>query len=637
MNPIAFDSETYLIQPGQQFPPMVCATFSADGRSGDIFRACDAKDNIRACYAHGVVGANTAFDSGVSASMWPDILPELFDAYDNDRVECVQTRQKLIDIALGCYRGFKAVGGKLTKLGYSLDDLTRRHTQMVLDKEGPWRLRYGTLDAVPLDWWPAEAKAYAVNDAIATAQVRAAQEPYAHLLADQYRQARYDFALKLTSGWGLRTDPEGVPFFAQAIDAHWAHLGSILQEWDLVRPNGVRDTKAAAAEMVAHCQREGLPVQRTDPTAKFPDGQVSLSTDTCLESGSDRLKVYGEYSRIMAVRSKDLEFLQRGTHEPLHCRYEVLVESGRTSSSKPNIQNLRRIPGIREAFIPAAGCVFAVADYGGLELATMAQACIELVGFSKLADLLNEGIDPHLYFACKMLGIEYADGKARLKPANGADPDKEIVNARQTGKVFLFGSPGGLGAATMVDYARALYKIRLTEPQCRQLKDLWLHLFPEFREYFKVVGAMVEQGRGVGQLYTGRWRGNVTYTSGCNTFFQGLGADVAKLAGWALTKACYLGPGPLQGCRPCAFIHDEWILECPEWQAAEAVEEMRTVMIREAGKLLTGVRIDVEHLLTRRLSKKAKQLRGPDGRMIPWDKPYRECLLDPKTGQTVLG
>ncbi len=635
---IGFDSETFLIQPGQQFPPMVCATFAGDPALPSIMHARDTTtpDAIRYAYDRGLVGANTAFDSGVSMAAWPELTPAIFDAYENDRVECVQTRQKLIDIGLGCYRGFKAIGGQLRKLGYSLDDLTQRHLGIQLDKDGPWRLRYGTLDQVPLDWWPQAAKDYAIGDARATLAVREAQQPYAHLLADQFRQTRYDFALKLTAGWGLRTDPDGVAFFADAIDRHHAHLGGILREWGLVKADGVRDTKAAAAEMVRHCEAEGLPVLRTDPSPKFPNGQVSLSTDTCLESGSDRLKVYGEYSRIMAVKSKDLEFLIRGTREPLHCRYEVLVESGRTSSSKPNIQNLRRIPGIREAFIPAAGSVFAVADYGGLELATMAQACIELVGYSRLADLLNEGIDPHLYFACKMLRVTYEDGRARLKPANGADPDKEIVNARQTGKVFLFGSPGGLGAATMVDYARALYGIVLTEDQCKQLKDLWLHLFPEFRDYFKVVNSMVIQGRGVGQLYTGRWRGSVTYTSACNTFFQGLGADVAKRAGWAIVRQCWgIDRGPLNGCRPVAFIHDEWVLECPEGYAAEACEELRRVMIREAGVLLTGVRIDVEHLLTRRLSKKAKPVRDASGRLVPWDRPYRECLLG-KDGALVL-
>lgn len=57
--------------------------------------------------------------------------------------------------------------------------------------------------------------------------------------------------------------------------------------------------------------------------------------------------------------------------------------------------------------------------------------------------------------------------------------------------------------------------------------------------------------------------GGATYCATCNTFFQGLAADMAKDAAFNLAAGTYLGAGDLAGSRVVAFIHDEFLVEVP--------------------------------------------------------------------------
>ena len=43
------------------------------------------------------------------------------------------------------------------------------------------------------------------------------------------------------------------------------------------------------------------------------------------------------------------------------------------------------------------GHVLIACDYAQLELATLAQTCIHMFGQSRMAEVINQGIDPHKY------------------------------------------------------------------------------------------------------------------------------------------------------------------------------------------------------------------------------------------------
>ena len=264
----------------------------------------------------------------------------------------------LLDIAAGEFRGYlrkfdkavcevhedcdpEACGEATVKksarwmpYNYDLDAVAYRATGKHLDKD-TWRLRYGEFLHTPLHEWPEGARTYPLEDARATLDVFLKQEEHAQYIPDQFRQARAAWALHLTSVWGLRTHAPGVDKLEQETLAALAAIEGDLKTAGLVRENGSRNVKVARALMVQVCQQLGRPVRLT---AK---GQVSLDSDACEASEYDLLEDYAELAALKAVLAKDIPVLRAGTAYPVHTSFGMAA-SGRTTSSKPNVQNFRR-------------------------------------------------------------------------------------------------------------------------------------------------------------------------------------------------------------------------------------------------------------------------------------------------------
>ena len=113
--------------------------------------------------------------------------------------------------------------------------------------------------------------------------------------------------------------------------------------------------------------------------------------------------------------------------------------------------------------------------------------------------------------------------------------------------------------------------------------------------------------------------GGATYCATCNTFFQGLAADMAKDAAFNLAAGTYLGAGDLAGSRVVGFIHDEFLVEVPERTAHEAARAVQLVM-EEAGRAwCPDVPVRAEPALMRAWSKGAEPAYDSEGRLIPWE------------------
>ena len=671
---IAFDTETHLIEPGLLAPPLVCLQWLPSGpyQSAMLIHR-DAPGTVPLIKGwldsdKILVGHNVAYDMAVIAAQWPELLPVIFAKYARNQVTDTLTREQLLMLSRGQFRSFSRPlpdgGVEMIGVKYSLADCITRHFGRQLKKEG-WRLFYRVFDQEPnIDAWlpaakdfqanareghwpqwaldltspedragllaasPEEAVTYALEDARTTLALYEHQELVAldipGVFADQFRRARASFALHLSSAWGLHTDADAVEELAEKLEVRFAELTADLQHEGIIRDDGSADTKAAMAAMVEACREEGLPVAMTRGGTKprangqVSPPQVSLGAEACERFDEDT--VIGMYSTFQTLRKtlrNDIKMLRAGVEVPIQPRYDM-ADTGRTRCSKPNIQAINRGEGIRDCFRPRPGYVFIQGDFEGLELHTLAQWCLTVLGKSELAKRLNAGIDVHLDMAATMLGITYGEALAMKKAGSPA-----IKEYRQQAKAVNFGYPGGLGAKKLVRYAKSNYGTVMSLQDAEAAKHAWLSKLPEMVDFFRLAAQATAQDTLATEthIFSGRIRGGCRYSALCNGRFQGLGADAALEAMWRVTEACYvLAASPLYGCRPVAFVHDEIIAECPD--AADRVDaaarELGRLMCEGANVYLKDVPVRVLPQAMTKWSKKAEPTFDSQGRIIPW-------------------
>jgi DNA polymerase I len=588
-HPIVVDTETHLIGPFQQAPRIVSTAISSDPGRVEVCRGSDALASVIREPRHRsriVVGHNIAYDMACLVAHRPELFPEVFEAYESDRITDTMIRQQLCDLGFG-------IG---LSRSYDLASVRYRIDKVEVPKgEETWRTRYAELDGIDPSQWPVEAYRYAADDVVHPRVIYDAQEARpesGQWLRDQYRQARAAFALRLVACWGLVPHPERVRDWKSNVQAEYNRLEVELRDAGLLSRSGSRDTKAARKLLEDQSILEGFALDVT------PAGDASLAADQLRKSHDPRLLAYARIGEVKALLSKDLRILER----PIcHTRFG-LAASGRVTSTDPNIQNFGRGGGVRECFEAPPGKTFVIADYSTLELRTLAQVQIALFGSSRLAEAISAGVDVHLDLASsELLGVPYAEGLARY---NAGDP--EVKRYRQIAKGANFGFPGGLGAGAMVGYIRASTggKIVLSIDETRDLRAKWLRRW-DMDTYFRWVRSHTDHGAPLEQLYSGRVRGGCGFTDGANTMFQGLAADLAKDALFHVVQACYVRgvDDRLYGCRVVNFVHDEIDLLADEDRAEDAGKALREMMIEAGRRWCPDVPIDASVGTSKSLAK----------------------------------
>jgi hypothetical protein len=624
MSAVAFDTETELIAPGNQAPHLICLTWTTPSGQAQIAHWRQAHALVReliesATNESPLVAHNAAFDMCVLGRQFPDLMPSIFAAYSRDAIADTLIQERLLDIA----HGREPAPGQ--KRSYSLAALAQRYLGAELDKD-TWRLRYGELKDVPLHEWPQGAKDYALTDAKCTLDVYERQLKLVGQGSSYFinapAQCRADFALRLASNRGVITCPTTVTRFRKSVEEEYEQVRATLLFGGLLKTQKKRDSTAYVRNTKIAQQR--LTQILGDNVERTPTGLVQVDEDSCVASKDPLLIAYNRFTKLQTLVTKDCAILERGTREPIHTHFNVLVNTGRTSSSGPNMQNPRREPGVRESFVPRPGFVFASADYEAAELHTLAQVCIKLFGFSILGKQLNQGIDPHLAFAAHLMRIPYDTALERKKAG-----DKKIAENRQMAKAANFGFPGGMGPKTFRAYAKG-YGFVLSFEQASELRKMWLSSFPEMAEYFKYVATLCGKSglADITHLFTKRRRGNVHYTAACNSFFQGLAADGAKQALFEVQRHCkVLTDSPLFGSHVVNFLHDEIMLEVPEAKAHDAALKLAEIMEQEFNHFVPDVPVRASPQLMRCWSKDAKPIFDSQFRLIPWEKP-KEAMRD---------
>jgi DNA polymerase-1 len=659
----AWDTETWLIQPGLLAPPLVCVSIANTNGDVSLHGRVEGLALMRSLLADPdavLVGHNVAYDFAVICAADESLIAPVFAAYRAGRIRDTKIREELRDIAAGrIQKGGTMVwrDGAWVKADYSLagnamvkgsKGLVYRYLQKnrSADKgDDAWRKRYDQLSELPIDQWPEDASQYAKEDAQDTLAVYLAQatnEPEAPLV-NEVAQTQAAWALHLISTWGIRTDPSVVFPLETALEAEYERIMRRFRKVGLFVPeplsaedrrkgrepdlimqkvykNGKvvekpakwkRDTKKLKAYVERVYKRKGLKAPRTD------SGEVATDKDACEQSGSYLLAELSAAGGVSKIIDTYVPALKAGTELPINTRFNTLMNSGRCSSSAPNIQNLptgRRVGGVREAFVPRPGFQLVSVDYDTLELRALAQVCLFLFGKSAMAEAIKEGRDLHLEVAATLLGITYEQAQTRKK-------EPVVKEARQTAKCLNFGLPGGLGVETFVTFARRSYGVVITEKRARELKAVWFKAWPEMQTYFNYISSKLgEMGEAnLTQFVSGRVRGGVGFCDGCNTLFQGLAADGAKAALFDVAEEMYVDKGTaLYGSRIVNFIHDEILAEVPVDLAHEAADRLALVMCAAMARFVPDVPITASPALMTRWYKGAEAVYDDTGRLIPW-------------------
>ena len=208
----AFDTETWLTEPGIAAPNMVCASIYARDK-GDILDKPAALEWFQwVLDGRCMILANAPYDMTVmivhAAKLGINLIPDIFKAYREQRVFDVLLAEQLHALAEG-HMGVMPQDRMPTY--YSLEDVT----YMVLGRKDAkandaWRKDYRMLDGIPMSQWPEQALTYPVDDVRNTYDVCMAQLGRNRNIHDLHNQQYTDFCLRLGAMWGLTVDPHAM-------------------------------------------------------------------------------------------------------------------------------------------------------------------------------------------------------------------------------------------------------------------------------------------------------------------------------------------------------------------------------------------------------------------------------------------
>lgn len=253
----------------------------------------------------------------------------------------------------------------------------------------------------------------------------------------------------------------------------------------------------------------------------------------------------------------------------IHCDFRQMgAESGRMSSTAPNLQNIPSGSEYRECFVAPEGHVLVTADYSGCELRIIA----ELSGDAGFVDAFNAGEDLHSKVASQMFG------KTVSKTEN--------AELRNVAKVISFGLAYGMS------HVKLAHTMKVGEEEAKAHLETYFKMFPKVASWLETAGRTAA-ARGFATTIGGRrrWfniegidddrrqRGAVE-RKGKNTPIQGTNADLLKMSLYGLRQQLNKGRS---AAKIVNAVHDEIVVECVE-DNAESVRAIVEKVMQRAGE-----------------------------------------------------
>jgi len=309
----------------------------------------------------------------------------------------------------------------------------------------------------------------------------------------------------------------------------------------------------------------GLPASRRGKTGYSTDRQVLRQ----LESQHPIVPLIGQYRELTKLDSTYLsalpELIDAGGR--VHTTFnQTVAETGRLSSTNPNLQNIPvRTPigrEIRDAFVADDGCVLISCDYSQVELRILAHCS----GEPTLADAFRNGEDVHRATAAEVFGIPQAEVDRQTRDRAKA------VNFGIIYGISDFGLSEQLGISRkdahayietyLARYPRVLEFIQSTVATAAT--DGYVCTLLGRRRPIPELAASTHHVRQLGERLA------------VNTVIQGSAADIIKVA-MVRTHAALRAAGLTT--RIVLQIHDELLLEAPEAERDAAIEISRREMV----------------------------------------------------------
>lgn len=255
--------------------------------------------------------------------------------------------------------------------------------------------------------------------------------------------------------------------------------------------------------------------------------------------------------------------------------FEQILNTGRFSSSHPNLQQIPREGEHRSAFVPSKGNVFIIGDFSGQEIGIMAAAAKEemwikaMLRREDIHSLTASLIYPEIWKIGREKGCSFP------KKCNC----KEHRRVREHAKVLNFAIAYGAGPQNIGS------QLKLTEKEARRLLHKYKRVVPRLTHWLNKNSAETVKTRFSYSADPFRRRRVLRDPEdwmlrniGKNNPVQACGANMTKLAMVSLSEE---SPLVLQ-------VHDELVLDVPKALAKKAAKELKAIM-EKAAAYCTGI------------------------------------------------
>ncbi|HQP51723.1 MAG TPA: DNA polymerase I [Syntrophorhabdaceae bacterium] len=308
-----------------------------------------------------------------------------------------------------------------------------------------------------------------------------------------------------------------------------------------------------------------LPTVKKTKTGFSTDTEV-LETLSAIHPLPQKILSYRTLSKLKSTYIDVLPNLINPRTGRIHASFnQMVVATGRLSSSDPNLQNIpiRGEEGkkIREAFVPGEGFVLLSSDYSQIELRILAHISKDPL----LIDSFNKNEDIHAKVAQEVFGVQYAD---------------ITQDMRRTAKVINFGIIYGMSGYGLAK------ELGVSQREAQNYIDAYFERYKGVKNYIERI---LKEARSNGFVKTmfGRIRyvpeinnhdnsvRQVGERIAMNTPIQGTAADIIKLAMVSihrkLKEKCLCSHIIMQ-------IHDELVLEVKDEETETVKDIVKTEM-----------------------------------------------------------